>query len=59
MFNQMMQALKAKLDDGNGGYEWNCDAVAFYDAMREMALAGIVKPAQWHCVNSFIEVNVK
>lgn len=59
MFNQMMQVLKAKLDNGNGGYEWNTDAELFYDAMREMALADIIKPSQWHCVNSFIEMNVK
>lgn len=59
MFNKMIKVLKVKLDNGNGGYEWNTDAELFYDAMREMALAGILTEEQWHCVNAFIGMNVK
>lgn len=59
MFNKMIKVLKEKLDNGNDGYEWNCDAEDFYDAMYEMALAGILTDEQWNIVNSFIEVNVK
>lgn len=59
MLYKMIKVLKAKLDDGNGGYEWNCDAEDFYNAMREMALAEIITAEQWHYINSFNEMNVK
>ena len=29
MFNKMVKVFKEKLDNGNGGYEWNCDAEVF------------------------------
>ena len=59
MFNKMVKVFKEKLDNGNGGYEWNCDAEDFYNAMYEMALAGIITDAQWKLVTDFIEANVK
>lgn len=54
MFNKMMQVLKAKMDNGNGGYEWNCDADDFYSAMHEMACAEVISREQWEIVNKFV-----
>lgn len=59
MFNKMIKVFKEKLDNGNGGYEWNCDAEVFYNAMYEMAVAGIITAEQWYAVNNFIEKIVK
>lgn len=54
MFSKMIKVFKAKLDDGNGGYEWNCDAIDFYNAMYEMAEAGVITNEQWNVVNKLI-----
>lgn len=54
MFSKMLNTLKVKMDNGNGGYEWNCDAEDFYNAMREMALADIITRKQWDTVNDFV-----
>lgn len=57
MFNKMMNVLKVKMDNGNGGYAWNCDAEDFYNAMYEMAIAKIITSEQWSKVNEFIDNN--
>lgn len=51
MFGKMIKVFKEKLDNGNGGYEWNCDAVVFYNAMYELAVAGVITPGQWEVIN--------
>lgn len=50
----MMETMKAKLDNGNGGYEWNCDAEDFYDALYQMALAGVISQKQWKKITDFV-----
>lgn len=54
MFKKMMEALKAKLDDGQGGYAWNSDAEEFYDALHKMACAEVITREQWDDVNKLI-----
>ena len=60
MFTKMMATLKAKLDNGNGGYAWNSDSETFYNAMYEMAVEGIITENQWKKVCTLVEsVDVK
>ena len=54
MFNKMIKVFKEKLDNGNGGYEWNCDAIDFYNAMYELAAAGVITSEQWNVVNKIV-----
>ena len=48
MFAVMLRVLKLKMDDGNGAFEWNSEAESFYEAIREMALGGVISEAQKH-----------
>lgn len=50
----MIRVFKEKLDNGNGGYEWNCDAIDFYNAMYELAVAGVITNEQWNVVNKIV-----
>lgn len=59
MFNKMIKVFKEKLDNGNGGYEWNCDAFHFYNAMYEFAAAGVITKQQWESIIAFIDEMVK
>lgn len=57
MFDKMTETMKAKLDNGNGGYEWNCDAEDFYDALYalyQMALAGVISQKQWKKITDLV-----
>lgn len=54
MFNKMIKVFKEKLDNGSGGYEWNCDAIDFYNAMYELAVAGVITSEQWNVVNKIV-----
>lgn len=55
MFAAMLRVLKVKMDGGNGVFEWNSEAESFYEAIREMALGGVISEAQWDTVVRFVE----
>ena len=55
MFNKMFKVFKEKLNNGCGGFEWNCDAINFYNAMYEMAVAGVITNQQWESITAFID----
>lgn len=59
MFDKMLNVLKLKMDNGMGGYEWNSDAESFYDAIWEMAFAGVISAEQWKKVYEFVRDYVK
>ena len=55
MFAAMLRVLKLKMGAGNGEFKWNSEAESFYDAIREMALGGVISEAQWDKVVRLVE----